>query len=497
METSHNSSEAHLLIDGSTEEASTWAGAEIEETEEEEKAETPKRTAPSGKVYALLELKEAAVVYGARVSTGGGGADNHGIQAYQAYASLDGERFLLMGSASERGGLPDEPTVSRLMFQNPMKARYLRIEIQQGDWHGAYPALREIEAFTDQYRPAPLVLSQNPQGDVPDVGVSFIQIRRDNCGRSLERSPHMTQGFPYDRGGSEPETRYGWMPDEEIEGEAEENLRTFAYHYDSVQFHYDGLSADRLYTLYVSYLQNTGGGRRQNLIVDGYLLHGDEPVPSAAQPPRVFAIPPQAAADGELSVSVNRVAGPNAVVSDISLYESALGADDSEAEARRRVGKIVQTHAPLTHRRQAGGLEPAASAAGRRRRGTVCLGGMGRIGALYRADDAAGAASVGAGAAGRLRPVHRRASGRRGACAVAVALSEGGCSYTAAADRGVGRRAVCSARDARGGGDCCASDAGGRNGCAYGRRAVYAGDQAAEGGGRFRTGRRGSTAISG
>ncbi|MDE0021194.1 MAG: hypothetical protein OXT69_07410 [Candidatus Poribacteria bacterium] len=337
VETSHNPDAANLLIDGVSTDESTWAGAEKQEAEEQEteKEGEPQFQTPAEDVWAVIELKEEAVVYGMRVATGGPG---NGVRAYQAHASLDGERFRLMGSASD---LPDEPILSRLMFQEPVKARYLRIEIKQDEWHGAYPALREIEAFTDRYRPAPSV-QQDGAG-----GVSFIQIRRDNCGQSLERSPHMTQGFPYDRGGGEPENRYGWIEKEEIEGEAEENLRAFAYHYDAVRFHYDGLSKDRLYTLYVSYLQNADGGRRQNLTADGYLLHGDEPVPTAAQPPRIFAVPPQAVEDGELVVSVNRLAGPNAVVSEISLYESAQGADESDA-GDRRTAKIVQAHAPLT-----------------------------------------------------------------------------------------------------------------------------------------------------
>lgn len=347
VETSHNPAAAHLLIDGVATDESTWAGAKPAEKEgdAEKESETQFET-PAEDVWAVIELKEEAVVYGARVATGGAGS---GVRAYQAYASLDGERFRLMGSASD---LADEPIMSRLMFQEPVRAKHLRIEIKQGDWHGAYPALREIEAFTDLYRPAPHILQEGQQdrqqnGEQDGAGVSFIQIRRDNCGQSLERSPHLTQGFPYDRGEGEPENRYGWIEKEEIEGEAAENLRTFAYHYDAVRFYYEGLSKDRLYTLYASYLQNTDGGRRQNLTADGYLLHGDEPVPTAAQPPRIFTVPPQAVEDGELVVSVNRLAGPNAVVSEISLYESALGADEADA-GDRRTAKIVQAHAPLT-----------------------------------------------------------------------------------------------------------------------------------------------------
>ncbi len=343
VDTSHNRADANRLMDGVLAEESIWAGAEASSEEKEGETATPFQT-PAEQVWAVVELKEAAVVYGMRVATGGAG---NGVRAYRAYASLDGERYRLMGSASD---LADEPILSRLMFQEPVKARYLRVEIKQDEWHGSYPALREIEAFTDSYRPAPSV---QPHGEQDGAdGVSFIQIRRDNCGRSLERSPHLTQGFPYDRGEGvgasdvSPQNRYGWIEKEEIEGEAEENLRTFAYHYDAVRFHYDGLSKERRYTLYVSYLQNVGGGRRQNLIVDGYLLHGDLPVPTAAQPPRVFAVPPQAVEDGELVVSVNRLAGPNAVVSEISLYESARSADEAVAD-ERRTAKILQAHAPM------------------------------------------------------------------------------------------------------------------------------------------------------
>lgn len=341
VETSHNRADANRLIDGVLADESIWAGAEASSEEKETDGETAFQT-PAEQVWAVVELKEEAVVYGMRVATGGAGG---GGRAYRAYASLDGERYRLMGSASD---LADEPILSRLMFQEPVKAKYLRVEIEQDGWHGAYPALREIEAFTDHYRPAPLV---QPHGVQDGAGVSFIQIRRDNCGKSLERSPHLTQGFPYDRGEGAPDVapqnRYGWIEKEEIEGEAEENLLTFAYHYDAVRFHYDGLSKERRYTLYVSYLQNTGGGRRQNLMADGYLLHGDEPVPTAAQPPRIFAVPPQAVEDGELVVSVNRLAGPNAVVSEISLYESAQTADEAVAE-ERRTAKIMQAHAPMT-----------------------------------------------------------------------------------------------------------------------------------------------------
>ena len=323
---SHNPKAAPFLADGVLSGASKWEGARAEEGEDGETALSP----PEGGVWVVAELKQEGPLYGMRIASGGPG---NNIKAYEAHASRDGSQYRRMGGASD---LPDEAQSHRLMFPEPVTARFLRVTIPSGEWHGEYPEIREIEAFTDQYRPAP---------DEPQDGVGFIQIRRDNCGRSRERSPHLEQGFPYDRGEGEGESRYGWTEDGEIEGEAEEPLRSFAYHYDSVRFHYDGLSKDKLYTVYVSYLQNAGGGRRQNLTADGFLLHGDAPIPSKAEPPRVFAVPQAAVQDGELTIAANRLAGPNAVVSEISLYESARASGAAESAARQRA-KAVRALSP-------------------------------------------------------------------------------------------------------------------------------------------------------
>ena len=77
-----------------------------------------------------------------------------------------------------------------------------------------------------------------------------------------------------------------------------------------------GLQPSLLYWTQVTYLQEKGGIRTQNFDVDGFLLHGAFTLPRGRAESYAYAIPSEAYADGEIVLSFNRLAGPNAAVSE-------------------------------------------------------------------------------------------------------------------------------------------------------------------------------------
>lgn len=310
---SHNASDAPFLADGITNETSKWAGARVVDVtvERNGKRVTEKeRRPPNNDVWALFDLGTSQRIYGTRVTTDGQG---NSPRFYRILLSADGKTFELVHTSAD---LPDETQRVVHLFPEPLEGRFVRLEIPQGAWHGDYPELREVEVFTDTYRLPPV--KSEAMSDYNPIAIAY-----DNGGVDLRRSPHLVTGFVYDRGAETPqEERFGWRSDE-IESTVTEAQRTFLYHYDALRFEYTGLDPSRLYWIQVTTLQNKGGGRLQNLIVDGFLLHGDEVlVPSGHPQPFTAFIPPEAVADGALRVSLHRLAGPNAVVSEITLFEA-------------------------------------------------------------------------------------------------------------------------------------------------------------------------------
>ena len=51
--------------------------------------------------------------------------------------------------------LADETVTHLHQFQPPISGRYVRLQIEDGDWYGDYPEIREFEVFTEDYRLPP------------------------------------------------------------------------------------------------------------------------------------------------------------------------------------------------------------------------------------------------------------------------------------------------------------------------------------------------------
>jgi hypothetical protein len=336
VSTSHNARDAGLLIDGLRDDRSRWAGAQVEETvKEEDGQETTERafSAPGGDVTIVADLGATRSVYGSRITPDGGGG---GPRRYALALSQDGISF----TEAFVGDLPDDGLSYPAMLPAPTEARYARWTIVEGDWYGEYPALRELEVFTDEYRLPPST-GEAMQDYTP------ILVREDNCGVDNRRAPNLTQGFAFDRGEGDDSARYMWRSSADIEGEATERQRSFAYHYDTLRLSYTGLRPDRLYWLQTLYQQDSATARRQNLVVDGYLMHGDDAsVPSSASEPYTYSVPAEALADGALNIAINRLAGPNAVLSAAWLYEARPGSEGASEADDAPAAKVTEAVEP-------------------------------------------------------------------------------------------------------------------------------------------------------
>lgn len=137
-------------------------------------------------------------------------------------------------------------------------------------------------------------------------------------------APHLVQGFAFDRDTGD-EDRY-WLPEGNASNAIEvgntPSQRSFTYHYDTVSIRFTDLQPLLLYWMKVTYLQEKGGTRIQNLDVDRFLLHDAFVLPKGTAESYTYAIPSEAYADGEIVLNFNRLAGPNAAVSEVSILEA-------------------------------------------------------------------------------------------------------------------------------------------------------------------------------
>ena len=76
--------------------------------------------------------------------------------------------------------LVDEVVTHLRQFQPPISGRYIRLRIEQGDWYGDYPEIRELEVFTDTYR-----LSPSIDNRLDEYNAS--QMHYENLGRGQQR----------------------------------------------------------------------------------------------------------------------------------------------------------------------------------------------------------------------------------------------------------------------------------------------------------------------
>ena len=163
-------------------------------------------------------------------------------------------------------------------------------------------------------------------------------------------TPHLVQGFAFDRD-TRDESRYR-LPEGEaadaVEAGNTPSQRSFGYHYDTVSLRFTDLQPPLLYWTRVTYLQENRGARIQNLNVDGFLLHDALTLPKGRAETYTYAIAGEAYTDGEIVLNFNRLGGPNAVVSEVSILEAnpTIGADRARTESAESNGVTIGPSGP-------------------------------------------------------------------------------------------------------------------------------------------------------
>ncbi len=342
LEANYNIAELQRLTDLLPFENSRWIGAQRVEKEitqgDGKKVMEISYRAPTSSIQVIGDLGSNQQIYGMRLTTDGPG---NNLKRYQFSVSEDGQEYTEIYVSRT---LADETVTHLRQFQPAISGRYIRLHIEQGDWYGDYPEIREFEVFTDTYRPSP------PIDDKLDE-YNAVQMHYENLGESGNTlAPHLIQGFAYDRDTGD-ENRY-LLPEGDASNAVEvgntSSQRSFAYHYDTVRVRFRDLQPSLLYWTKVTYLQEKGGTRIQNLDVDGFLLHDALALPKSRAKSYTYAIPSEAYADGEIVLNFNRLTGPNAVVSEVSILEAnpttgAVSAStESEASYDETIGQAVR-----------------------------------------------------------------------------------------------------------------------------------------------------------
>lgn len=338
IRTKYNQRDGFRLIDGlKNGNASKWLGGRRAEKEVEKDGkkvknvvyESPNRDS----VNVVFDLGIAKRIYGVAVTTGG---EENNLKRYAIYTSADRRNFQQVYASAE---LENKTVSDSHIFANPPQARYVRLTVESGDWYGSYPEIREVEIYTDEYRPA------NYAESIEEYNAS--QVYYDNCGEAGNtQAPNVIQGFPFDRGKDEsPEHRYFLKPGEEADAKNSPSERSFCYHYNRIILKYRNLEPQDMYWVQVTYLQEKDGKRIQSLDVDGFLLHGDKAVPANESERLTYSIPPQAYADREMEFHFNRLAGPNVVVSEVSLLRASKS---GSPVAKHGEAAVALTSAPMT-----------------------------------------------------------------------------------------------------------------------------------------------------
>lgn len=268
---------------------------------------------PKGDVDVIFDLGIISRIYGTRITTDGPG---NNLARYTLSVSLDGRSYKLVYTSPQ---LQDKTVQDIFRPPDPLSARFVKLTISGGDWFGDYAEVREFEIFTDNYR-----LAEGKSE--PMDKFNAVQAYYENCGLGNRFAPHLVWGFPFDRGReSDPKIRYFWAEGDEVDPGNTENQRSFSYHYDSVLFSFSNLDPSALYWVQVTYLQDKNGTRRQRMLADGFILHDEMEVPKGRAGIFTYQIPKEAYSDGSVRIEIQRLSGPNAVVSELSLYEARPG----------------------------------------------------------------------------------------------------------------------------------------------------------------------------
>jgi len=301
------------LIDGLFEGDSKWIAARRRvETDEKGKIKVSFEP-PKGDVEVIFDLGIISRIYGTRLTTDGPG---NNLARYSLSISLDGRSYKLIYTSPQ---LQDKTVQDVFRPSDPLSARFVKLSISKGDWYGDYAEVREFEVFTDSYRLA-------DGKSEPMDKFNAVQAYYENCGLGNRFAPHIVQGFPFDRGSeSDPKIRYFWAEGDEVDPGNTENQRSFSYHYDSIIFSFSNLDPSALYWVQVFYLQDKNGTRRQRMLADGFILHDEMEVPKGKAGTFTYQIPKEAYSDGSVRIEIQRLSGPNAVVSELSLFEARPG----------------------------------------------------------------------------------------------------------------------------------------------------------------------------
>ena len=281
--------------------------------------------APTSAIQVIGDLGSNQEIYGVRLTTDGPG---NNLKRYRFSVSDDEQEYTEIYVSHT---LVDETVTHLRQFQPPISGRYVHLQIEEGDWYGDYPEIREFEVFTDTYRLLPPIDNRLDE-------YNAVQMHYENLGEDGNvLAPHLVQGFAYDRD-TGVENRYRLPAGEASDAVEVGNTpseRSFAYHYDTVRVRFTDLQLSLLYWMKATYLQERSGTRIQNLNVDGFLLHDAFAVPKGRAESYTYAIPSEAYSDGEIVLNFNRLAGPNAAVSEVSIFEAnpTTGADSTSTAA--------------------------------------------------------------------------------------------------------------------------------------------------------------------
>ncbi len=329
LDANHNIAELQRLRDLLPFENSKWIAAQRVEKEikqgDGKKVVEISYKAPTSVIQVIGDLGSSQQIYGVRLTTDGPG---NNLKRYQFSVSDDGQEYTEVYVSRT---LVDETVTHLRQFQPPILGRYVRLQIEQGDWYGDYPEIREFEVFTDIYRLASPIDNRLDE-------YNAVQMHYENLGENGNvLAPHLVQGFAFNRDTGD-EDRYRLPEGEASDAVAVGNTpsqRSFAYHYDTVSIKFTDLQPSLLYWMKVTYLQENGGSRIQNLDVDGFVLHDALALPKDRAESYTYTIPSEAYTDGEIVLNFNRLAGPNAAVSEVSIFEAnpTTGADSASTAA--------------------------------------------------------------------------------------------------------------------------------------------------------------------
>lgn len=342
LHANYNAEGLERLTDLLRSEKSKWIAAERIETEEKQgegkRAIEVSYKAPTSAIEVIGDLGSNQPIYGVRLITDGPG---NNLKRFHFAVSDDGQEYTEVYVSD---ALVDEVVTHLRQFHPPISGRYIRLQIEQGDWYGDYPEIRELEVFTDSYRLSPSI----------DNGLdeyNAVQMHYENLGEGGNAlAPHLEQGYAFDRDTGDA-NRYRLPEVATSDGVDVGNTlsqRSFAYHYDTVRMRFTDLQPSLLYWIKVTYLQSRDGTRIQNLDVDGFLLHDAMALPQGGAESHTYALPSAAYADGGIVLNFNRLAGPNAAVSEISIFEAnpSTGAASSPTESaiakEKTVGRAIR-----------------------------------------------------------------------------------------------------------------------------------------------------------